>query len=226
MTRALGTRALGIIADDFTGALFVAGYLEAAGVACPVLFDPAATPPPAPVVVLATRSRLVPVAEALEIVTQGAAALTGIGCTRIAYKACASFDSTAQGNIGPAADLLADLYGGPVIYSAGFPLFGATVHQGYLFYRGRLVSDSIKQHDPLTPMTDPDLARFLSLQSRGPVGLLPHAVLRQGPQVAQTALDALLTSGAKHVLLDATDDGDVEVSADLAAVAALHRGGQ
>lgn len=211
------TRALGIIADDFTGALFVAGYLEAAGVACPVLFDVDATPPPAPVVVLATRSRLVPVAQALEIVTTSAAALAAIGCARIAYKACASFDSTAQGNIGPAADLLADLYGGPVIYSAGFPAFGATVHQGYLFYRGRLVSDSIKQHDPLTPMTDPDLARFLSLQSRGPVSLLPHAVLRQGFGASQTALDALLTAGANHVLLDATDDGDVTVSADLVA---------
>ncbi len=211
------SRAFGIIADDFTGALFVAGYLESAGVACPVLFDVAATPPAAPVVVLATRSRLVPVAEALEIVTQGATALTAMGCARIAYKACASFDSTAQGNIGPAADLLADTYGGPVLYSAGFPAFGATVHQGYLFYRGRLVSDSIKQHDPLTPMTDPDLARFLSLQSRGLVSLLPHSVLRQGTGVARAALNTLLSAGADHVLLDATDDGDVEISADLAA---------
>ncbi|MDQ0323450.1 uncharacterized protein YgbK (DUF1537 family) [Pararhizobium capsulatum DSM 1112] len=32
-------RALGIIADDFTGALMVAGYLESAGVHRPVLYD-------------------------------------------------------------------------------------------------------------------------------------------------------------------------------------------
>lgn len=33
-------RALGIVADDFTGALMVAGYLESAGIHCPVLFRP------------------------------------------------------------------------------------------------------------------------------------------------------------------------------------------
>ena len=30
---------LGIVADDFTGGLMIAGYIEGAGIACPVLFD-------------------------------------------------------------------------------------------------------------------------------------------------------------------------------------------
>jgi uncharacterized protein YgbK (DUF1537 family) len=72
--------------------------------------------------------------------------------------------------------------------SAGFPRFGATVHQGYLFYRGRLVSDSIKRLDPLTPMEDPDLVRFLGRQTPHPVGLIGHLTLRQGRAAAERAL--------------------------------------
>lgn len=211
--------ALGIIADDFTGAVMVAGLLESEGVHCPVIFDPQAVagPETAPVVIAASRSRTVPVAEAIGEVTRIAAALDRAGCARLAYKACASFDSTAQGNIGPAADhLAARAARRPVLMSAGFPRFGATVHQGYLFYRGRLVSESIKRFDPLTPMEDPDLVRFLGRQTPHKVALIPHAVLRQGVERAEAELAALAAAGAGHVLCDASDDGDVEVTAELA----------
>jgi uncharacterized protein YgbK (DUF1537 family) len=209
---------LGIIADDFTGALMVAGYLEAAGIHCPVVFNATAVTGAAPVTIAGTRTRTVPVPEALAQVKLMAEAFLAAGFTRLAYKACASFDSTAQGNIGPAADLLADLQGlRPVLMSAGFPRFGSTVHQGYLFYRGRLVSESIKRFDPLTPMPDPDLVRFLSLQTPHRIGLVPHATLRRGREAAAAALDAQTADGAGHLLFDTTDEDDVEITADLAA---------
>lgn len=209
---------LGIIADDFTGALMVAGYLEAAGIHCPVVFDAAAVTGAAPIIIAGTRTRTVPVPEALAQVKRMAEAFLAAGFTRLAYKACASFDSTAEGNIGPAADLLADLQGlRPVLLSAGFPRFGSTVHQGYLFYRGRLVSESIKRFDPLTPMPDPDLVRFLALQTPHRIGLVAHATLRRGRDAAAAAIDALRADGAGHVLFDTTDDDDVEITADLAA---------
>jgi uncharacterized protein YgbK (DUF1537 family) len=212
------TARLGIIADDFTGALMVAGYLEAAGIHCPVVFDAAAVTGAAPVIIAGTRTRTVPVPEALAQVKRMAKAFLAAGFTRLAYKACASFDSTADGNIGPAADLLADLQGlRPVLVSAGFPRFGSTVHQGYLFYRGRLVSESIKRFDPLTPMPDPDLVRFLGHQTPHRIGLVPHATLRRGREAAAAALDAQTGDGAGHVLFDTTDDDDVEIAADLAA---------
>jgi uncharacterized protein YgbK (DUF1537 family) len=209
---------LGIIADDFTGALMVAGYLEAAGIHCPVVFDPLAVTGDAPVIIGGTRTRTVPVADALAQVKRMAEAFLAAGFTRLAYKACASFDSTADGNIGQAADLLADLQGlRPAFMSAGFPRFGATVHQGYLFYRGRLVTESIKRFDPLTPMPDPDLVRFLSHQTPHRIGLVPHATLRRGRDAAGAAVDALTAGGAGHVLFDTTDDDDVDIAADLAA---------
>lgn len=209
---------IGIIADDFTGAVMVAGMLEGLGVHSPVLFHPdGAAGAGGAALIAAARSRTVPVEQALTEIAALHAALTAAGCARIAYKACASFDSTAQGNIGPAADFLADKAGRrPVLLSAGFPRFGATVHQGYLFYRNRLVSDSIKRLDPLTPMEDPDLVRFLGRQTPHGFSLINHATLHLGLPAARTALQALVQTGVGHVLLDASDDDDVAVSADLA----------
>lgn len=212
------TPLLGIIADDFTGALMVASYIEGAGIHCPVVFDVASAVPNAPIVIVGTRVRTIPASEARIILAHAADALAAAGCEQLAYKACASFDSTAEGNIGLAADFLADRQGiRPVLMSAGFPRFDITVHQGYMFYRGRLVSESIKRFDPLTPMSDPDLVRFLSLQTPHQVGLIPHSTLLKGPVAARQAFDGFTAKGAGHVLLDMTDDGDVEVAADLAS---------
>lgn len=209
--------ALGIIADDFTGAVMIAGMLEGAGFACPVLFQPEGISGQADVLIAATRCRTRPADEARAEIALWHDTLVDAGCERVAYKACASFDSTTQGNIGPAADMLAARTGRrPVLLSAGFPRFGATVHQGYLFYRNRLVSDSIKRLDPLTPMEDPDLVRFLGRQTKHPVALVSHLTLQGGLEAAAAAVSAHARQGAGHVLLDASDDGDVEISADLA----------
>lgn len=215
--------ALGIIADDFTGGLMIAGYIEAAGIECPVLFDTAHLGEAlhAPVVVVATRTRLIPAAEALADVTRIADLFDAGGVAQLGYKVCASFDSTDEGNIGPVADLLADRYGqSQLLLSAGFPRFNSTLHQGYLFYRGRLVSESIKRFDPLTPMSDPDMVRTLARQTPAKVGLLPHGTLIKGKAASQAALAALAEDGVRHVLMDCSDDTDAAAGA---ALAAAHR---
>jgi uncharacterized protein YgbK (DUF1537 family) len=211
---------LGIIADDFTGGLMVAGYIEELGIHCPVAYDPSAIAAlgEAPVVVAAGRTRTIPLDEALEATAEMADALETIGCGRIAYKACATFDSTETGNIGPIADFLADRLGPrPVIMSAGFPAFDITVHQGYLFVAGRLVTESHKRFDPLTPMPDPDLVRFLGHQTPHPVRLINHRTLQQGAGHVHALLDGFSSEGVGHVLMDVTDDEDVRVSAEVAA---------
>lgn len=215
--------ALGVIADDFTGAVFVGTLLESAGVPCPVIFDAdALRDETAPVLVCASRTRTIAVADALSEVARIGKALKRAGVAQLAYKACSSFDSTADGNIGPAADLLADLAGRrPVLMSAGFPRFDTTVHQGYLFYRGRLVTDSIKRLDPLTPMEDPDLVRFLGRQTPRPVRLIAHGTLLAGHDAVLAELARLGADGAGHVLFDTSDDGDVAVTADVAAATGL-----
>lgn len=210
----------GIVSDDFTGGLLVASYFEEAGLACPVYFDPAEVirnPPDAPITIIAGRMRLVPPGDARAELLQALDALDGIDCETVAYKACASFDSTEEGNIGVAADLLADRYDQtPLLISAGFPEFGATVHQGHLFYRGTLVNESVKRFDPITPMPDPNLVRFLSHQTRTPLGLVSHLDLVRGEAAARDAVQRAVSAGHRHILLDCSDDADVELGTKLA----------
>lgn len=210
----------GVISDDFTGGLLVASYFEEAGIESPVYFDAAALTedaPRAPIVILASGTRLVPPDEARASLQASLAALDACGCATVAYKACASFDSTPEGNIGLAADLLADHYAQePLLLSAGFPEFRATVHQGVLFYRGTLVSESAKRFDPVTPMPDANLVRFLSLQTRSPLGLVSHLDLIKGEAAARAALAREMAAGHRHILLDCSDDADVAMSVRLA----------
>ncbi|XDA97894.1 four-carbon acid sugar kinase family protein [Sulfitobacter sp. LCG007] len=213
--------AYGVISDDFTGGLLIASYFEEAGLESPVFFDPevaaAAAPLGAPIVIIAGRTRLVPVEEARGELGRALDAMQTLGCGTVAYKACASFDSTEEGNIGLAADMLSDRFEQvPILLSAGFPEFRCVVSMGHLFYQSVLVNESVKRFDPVTPMSDPNLVRFLSKQTRTPVGHVSHLDLVRGNDAAQSALAAQVAKGHRHVLLDCADDNDVAVSARLA----------
>ncbi|WP_158972201.1 four-carbon acid sugar kinase family protein [Chachezhania sediminis] len=212
---------LGILSDDFTGGLLVASLIEADGVACPVYFStPAAATGSvtAPVIVIAARTRLVPVAQALDDAGAAFGALDDLGCRQVAYKACGTFDSTEEGNIGPVARLLSERYGqSPVLMSAGFPEARVAVFEGHMFVGSDLINESSKRFDPVTPMADPNLVRFLSLQTGSPVGLVRHRELLQGAEAASRALQQLVDDGHEYILLDAADVGDIAVSADLVA---------
>ncbi|MEL4375888.1 four-carbon acid sugar kinase family protein [Brucella cytisi] len=211
---------IGIIADDMTGALMVAAYYETAGIRAMVVteIDAIKDCGGETIIIWAGRTRLIDPVEACRQADHAAAAFDAIGCDQVVYKVCASFDSTEQGNIGPVADILYKRYKpDSLLFCPGFPKFNATVHQGYLFYRSRLVSESVKRYDPATPMSDPDMVRFIGKQTHQPIGLLPHSVLLQGIEAAQTHLDALAKQGTRYCVVDASDNGDVEIAARLAA---------
>jgi uncharacterized protein YgbK (DUF1537 family) len=212
--------AYGIVSDDFTGGLLVASYFEEAGIACPVYFDPMVAQndrPSGGIVVIVTRSRLGPVPEARRQIADALDALDAMGCGSIGYKVCGTFDSTEQGNIGPAADLLAARYNEvPLLISGGFIELGITVYNGHMFIRNDLISESPKRFDPVTPMPDPNLVRFLSLQTRTPVGLIAHSVLSKSGTVASDAVIRLVKAGYNYIMLDATGEDDLRASIFLA----------
>lgn len=213
------TATLGIIADDMTGALMVAAYYETAGIKTAVVteIDAIRECNGETVVIWAGRTRLADPEQACLQITLAADALDAIGCDQVIYKVCASFDSTERGNVGPAADTLRARYNPTsFLFCPGFPKFNATVHQGYLFYRSRLISESVKRYDPATPMSDPDMVRFIGKQTVEPVGLLPHSVLLKGREAAQAHLNAMATEGTCYCVVDASDDGDVKIAAELA----------
>ncbi|MFD7923816.1 3-oxo-tetronate kinase [Streptomyces sp. NPDC059740] len=202
---------LGCIADDFTGATDLAGNLTATGHRVAVTVGvPAQVPRETDAVVVALKSRNLPAGQAAEAALAAHAALHGAGFGRIWFKYCSTFDSTPRGNIGPVTDALLAATGAPwTVACPAFPAGGRTVYQGHLFVGDRLLSESGMRHHPLTPMTDPDLVRVLSAQTRHRVGLLPHAVLRAGDEAVRRRLDALAAEGVRIVVTDSVDHEDL-----------------
>jgi 3-dehydrotetronate 4-kinase len=224
---------LGVIADDFTGAGDIANTLAKGlpgqgglAVAQYMGVPDEAAKPSVEAGVISLKSRSVPVEEA---VAQSLAALTWLrdqGCRQIIFKYCSTFDSTRQGNIGPVGEALAaalDVRG--VIACPAFPTVGRTVHNGHLFVHDRLLNESGMQNHPLTPMSDPDIRRWLSYQTTTPVGLVAASIVRRGADDVRAALDAAADRGEVLVIADAATDDDLITLGAACANAALVTGG-
>lgn len=214
---------LGAIADDFTGAGDLAGILVEGGLRTTLLTrvaDP--IPSDGDAVVIALKTRSVPVGDAVAQSLAALARLRELGCRQIVFKYCSTFDSTRTGNIGPVAEALADaLDARGVVVCPAFPANGRTVYQGTLFVGDRPLSESGMRDHPLTPMTDSDIRRWLGHQTTRPVGHLEHATVRAGPRAIRYAL-------ARHdglVVVDAIEDSDLLAIGAAVADAPLVTGG-
>ncbi|MEU4777213.1 3-oxo-tetronate kinase [Micromonospora sp. NPDC023633] len=208
---------LGAVADDLTGACDLADAVsEAGGSAVVVVGHPTAPPPACDCVVVALKSRTAPGGQAVAESLAAARWLLDAGCTTLYQKYCSTFDSTDEGNIGPVADALVDLVGGADTIAVGTPAtprVGRTVYQGHLFVGRQLLSESPLRDHPLTPMRDPDLVRVLSRQAEGRVALVDWATVAAGPAAVIAAVEAARRDGARHVIVDALADGDLDTLA-------------
>lgn len=210
---------LGVIADDFTGASDVASMLVRAGMrTLQVLGLPEGALPAADAVVIALKSRTIDPAQAVAQSLQALAALQAAGARQVYFKYCSTFDSTAQGNIGPVIDaLMAALATDFTIACPAFPENGRTVFRGHLFVGDVLLNDSGMRHHPLTPMTDANLVRVLQAQTRQKVGLLRHDALNGGPNATRERIAQLRAEGVKIAVADAVSNADLLTLADACA---------
>ena len=176
---------LGSIADDFTGATDLASTLVRQGMRAVQVIGVPDRVPDADAVIVALKSRTIPAGEAVRQSLAACDALLAAGARQILFKICSTFDSTAEGNIGPVGEALAKrLDCGFSIACPAFPTNGRTVFQGHLFVGHHLLSESGMENHPLTPMRDSNLVRVLAAQSEGSVGLIPFAVVEQGEAAA------------------------------------------
>ncbi|GAA4288092.1 four-carbon acid sugar kinase family protein [Georgenia daeguensis] len=216
---------LGVVADDYTGAVDVAATLREAGARVELHLG---VPPPdrawrgGDVAVVGLKTRSVEAGAAAGRSAAAAGWLLGVGASQLFQKYSSTFDSTDAGNIGPVADALcAEVRrrGGSepavVLFCPAVPRYGRTVYQGHLFVGDRLVSEAAGDH-PLTPRTDADLVRRLARQTRVSVGLLPHQALTGGAEGARATLERLAASGVRYVVADAVDDADLAVLGEVA----------
>jgi len=218
---------LGVICDDFTGSsdiglmLADSGYHTVQYVGVPE--HSAQEDVQAGIVSLKSRSN--PVAEAVEQSLKAWQWLAAQGCTQFFFKYCSTFDSTQQGNIGPVIDALIDAIGtkDPVVVCPAVPVVGRTLYQGHLFVHDQLLSESGLQNHPITPMTDPDIRRWLGYQTERGIGHLPIATLREGN--GKEAMQAIAKDGNQLVVCDALEMNDLALLNKASASFALVTGG-
>ena len=209
--------AIGCVADDYTGGTDVAAGLRRAGLRVALVFGVPTSGqslPPCDAAVVAMKIRTARVEMASKGVATAYDWLTSQGVQRFYYKYCSTFDSTPEGNIGPITDLLLHLTGMQTsVICPSSPVHGRTVYQGHLFVGDRLLSESPMRRHPLTPMTDPDLVRFLAHQTAGRVGLVSWPEVASGPSAVREGVDRLARSGVRHVVTDAISAGDLRTVA-------------
>ncbi|ASN19996.1 3-oxo-tetronate kinase [Arthrobacter sp. YN] len=222
-------RPIGFIADDITGATDLASVLATRGVDVRLAFGTDMLPADTgDAVVVALKIRSVPATEARSAAQEAAKALQAVGAEQIFSKYCSTFDSTAEGNIGPVTDALIDLAGsGRVVHCPSYPANGRTVYQGHLFVWQELLSDSPMRNHPLNPMRDPQLRRVLAEQTPHAVDSVYLSTVDQGPGAIS---DRLAEIGAQHteahhVIVDAVRDSDLDKIAVAAADDRVAAGG-
>ncbi|NUT86184.1 four-carbon acid sugar kinase family protein [Pseudomonas corrugata] len=205
---------LGCIADDFTGATDLANMLVRGGmrtvqsIGIPGAED--AEGLAADAIVIALKSRTLPVAEAIDESLAALAWLRERGCQQIFFKYCSTFDSTAAGNIGQVSEaLLKALDSDFTLACPAFPENGRTIFRGHLFVQDQLLNESGMQHHPLTPMTDANLVRVLQAQTSLEVGLLRYDSVAQGVDAVRAKMTELRAQGVGMAIADALSDADL-----------------
>ena len=206
------TTLLGSIADDFTGATDLAGLLARSGVKVSLRMGVPSEAPTdtAAFEVIALKCRTAPVDEAVAEVRSALKWLQQAGAERFFWKYCSTFDSTAEGNIGPVAEaLMSDVGADQTIYCPAFPENGRSIFMGNLFVGEQPLSESPMKDHPLTPMRDSNLIRLLEPQVTKPVGLANRLTVAKGTEALKARLNELADAGVAHVVIDAVANEDL-----------------
>lgn len=220
---------LGCIADDFTGGTDLANNLVKSGFrTVQTLGIPrdAKTAVDSDALVVALKTRTCPREQAVKESLEALGWLRTLGCKQYYFKYCSTFDSTPQGNIGPVTEALLEAVDSDfTIACPAFPDNGRTVYRGHLFVHNVLLSESGMQNHPLTPMTDPNLVRFLSTQTSAKVGLIRYDRIHQGPEAVIQEMQNLRQTGVRVAITDCLGNADLFVLGSSAKDLTLVTGG-
>lgn len=219
---------LGWYGDDFTGASDTLAVLAQAGLRAMLFLGvPAAQQlaqaalalgGPLDAVGIAGAARSMPPAAIARELAPVGAFFAGLGPRVLHYKVCSTFDSAPGiGSIGAAVRALRPHVEHPLVpIVGGQPSLGRYCVFSNLFAaatRGGAVErldrhPTMRQH-PATPMQEADLRRHLGLQGLEPMAALHYPVYAQGPAAQDAALAGQLHAGARSVLLDVAQPGDL-----------------
>ncbi|MCM3225785.1 four-carbon acid sugar kinase family protein [Terribacillus saccharophilus] len=162
---------VGIIADDFTGAGDAASFLKLEDANCILINgvpkEDYELDENIDVVVIALKTRSVSKEEAISEVNKAYDFLNKIGTEMIYFKYGSTFDSTAEGNIGPVLDDLLDKMNLKyTLISPALPINDRKVEDGILYVDGLPIDQTHMRFHPLNPMDESDLKILMERQSR------------------------------------------------------------
>jgi 3-dehydrotetronate 4-kinase len=207
---------LGCVADDFTGGTDLANNLVRAGmrVVQTIGVPDRTVETPVDAIVVALKSRTIRSQDAVARSLAAMRWLRAQGARQIYFKYCSTFDSTAEGNIGPVTealmDAMKDLPGADfTIATPAFPDNARTIFKGHLFVGDVLLNESGMQNHPLTPMRDANLVRVLQPQCRRRVGLVDYRVVARGAEAIRTRIGELRGQGISIAIVDALSNEDL-----------------
>ena len=216
---------LGIIADDFTGAVDVAtGITQVGHHAVIVTAQQDLLEIQADVIVIALKTRSINSAQAVNMSLNAAQQLIEAGVDQIYFKYCSTFDSTSQGNIGPVSDALSDLLDAQVVvFNPAFPANGRVVRDGNLYVNDVLLENSSMRNHPLNPMNQSHLPTLLDQQSQHKSATVSLADIRNG--LMTTVMHSAQTSGTRYFVTDSVTEKDLSLIASECAAHPLVTGG-
>ncbi len=194
---------IGCVADDFTGASDIASFFKKAGLKTLLLNE---MPIPEPVIsedadciVIALKTRTI---EREEAVRQSLAAfrwLDMIGCQKLYFKYCSTFDSTSEGNIGPVIDAVLDEFRLPyTLICPSLPVNGRTVKGGRIYVNQMLLHKSHMKDHPLTPMTRSDITGLMAGQGKYACRMVP---LKKMSEHGRSLAEQMETDGQPYYLV-------------------------
>ena len=219
---------LGVIADDFTGAVDIAGFLDLNGLSTLLCNGVPTELPPTETgaLVVSLKIRSCPPRQAVLEALEALAFLQRCGCTHFYYKYCSTFDSTREGNIGPVVDALMEaLEVRTTIICPALPVNKRTVYQGYLFVGENLLQDSSMKDHPITPMRDSKLARLMQGQCSGTTTHIYHQDILLGASHIQSLIAHAEGAGYSYVVTDILTDTDLQQLASAVLPMRLVTGG-
>jgi uncharacterized protein YgbK (DUF1537 family) len=87
------------------------------------------------------------------------------------------------------------------------------VYRGHLFVGDKLLNESGMRNHPLTPMTDSNLQRVLSLQTHSRVGLIPFETVEKGAAEIRRAIRRMTKTGVRIAIIDTVSNENLEAIA-------------
>ena len=192
---------LGIIADDLTGALDVAGVFATVGMKTFTLVSNTGVPPSDyDVLSLNTQTRNVSAREISEPVRKATHSLQRLGYQRL-YK---KIDSTMRGHVGLELSMILEESMAPYGFVIpAFPASGRVQLEGILYVRGIPLKSASEGIDDSGPTLSSHVCDILRTGVQEKIGLVPLSSTKAGPLEIKKTIDKLVDGTCKILALDA-----------------------